>query len=120
MEFKPVYYRRYVGDIFVLFCIFVLFLILLYYFCIRSRDNLNKFRDYLNQYHLNMKFSFEEEKMESCLFYIYKCLKKDTSLSLLSIVNLLLVVPTRILIAFYMLHKFSMIYTLSFNLFELE
>ena len=45
--FKPIYYRRYVHDIFVLF---------------RSRDHLIKFRDYLNKCHPNMKFSFEEEK----------------------------------------------------------
>ena len=46
-KFKPVYYRRYVDDIFVLF---------------KSRDHLIKFRDYLNKCHPNMKFSFEEEK----------------------------------------------------------
>ena len=44
---KPVCYRRYVDDIFVLF---------------KSRDQLIKFRDYLNKCHPNMKFSFEEEK----------------------------------------------------------
>ena len=46
-KFKPVYYRRYVDDIFVLF---------------KSRDHLIKFRDYLKKCHYNMKFSFEEEK----------------------------------------------------------
>ena len=46
-KFKPVYYRRYVDDIFVLF---------------KSRDHLIKFRNYLNKCHPNMKFSFEEEK----------------------------------------------------------
>ena len=46
-EFKPVYYRRYVKDIFVLF---------------RPRDHLIKFRDYLNKCDPNMKFSFEEEQ----------------------------------------------------------
>ena len=47
IEFKPVYYRRYVDDIFVLF---------------RSRDHLIKFRGYLNKCFPNMKLSFEEEK----------------------------------------------------------
>ena len=47
VEFKTVYYRRYVDDIFVLF---------------RSRDHLVKFRDYLNKYHPNLEFSFEKEK----------------------------------------------------------
>ena len=46
-EFKPVYYRRYVKDIFVLF---------------RPCDHLIKFRDYLNKCDPNMKFSFEEEQ----------------------------------------------------------
>ena len=46
-EFKLVYYRRYVDDIFVLF---------------RSHDYLIEFRDYLNKCHPDMKFSFEEEK----------------------------------------------------------
>ena len=46
-KFKPVYYRRHVDDIFVLF---------------NLRDHLIKFRDYLNKYHPNMKFSFEKKK----------------------------------------------------------
>ena len=48
-EFKPVYYRRYVDDIFVLF---------------RSRDHLIKFRYYLNKCHPKMKFSFEEKNVK--------------------------------------------------------
>ena len=44
-EFKTVYYRRYVDDIFVLF---------------RSHDFLFKFWDYLNKCHPNMKFSFKD------------------------------------------------------------
>ena len=47
VKFKPVYYRRYLDDIFVLF---------------KSCDHLIKFRDYLNKCHPNMKFSFDEEK----------------------------------------------------------
>ena len=46
-EFKPVFYRRYVDDIFVLF---------------KSAEHLSKFRDYFNMCHQNMSFSFEEEK----------------------------------------------------------
>ena len=45
-KFKPVYYRRYVDNTFVL---------------LRSRDHLIKFKDYLNKCHSNLKFSFEEE-----------------------------------------------------------
>ena len=46
-EFKPVYYRRYVDDIFALF---------------RSQDHLIKFRHYFNKCHPNMNFTFEQEK----------------------------------------------------------
>ena len=46
-EFKPVFYRRYVDDIFVLF---------------ESAENLSKFRDYFNTRHPDMSFSFEQEK----------------------------------------------------------
>ena len=46
-EFKPVYYRRYVDDIFVLF---------------KSQDYLIKFRDYFKKCHPNMNFTFEQEK----------------------------------------------------------
>ena len=42
-EFKPVYYRRYVDDIFVLF---------------RSQEHLIKFRDYFNKCHPNRNFTF--------------------------------------------------------------
>ena len=46
-EFKPVFYRRYVDDIFVLF---------------KFTEHLSKFRDYFNTCHQNMSFSFEQEK----------------------------------------------------------
>ena len=44
-EFKPVFYRRYVDDIFVLF---------------ESAEHLSKFRNYFNTCHPNMSFSFEQ------------------------------------------------------------
>ena len=50
---KPIYYRRYIDDIFVLF---------------KSRNHLIKFRDYLNKCHPNMKFSIEEEKNRKLSF----------------------------------------------------
>ena len=46
-EFKPVYYRRYVDDIIVLF---------------KDQSHVALFHDYLNQQHPNMKFTCEEEK----------------------------------------------------------
>ena len=45
-EFKPVYYKRYVDDIFVLF---------------RSPHHLEKFNEYLNTKHANIKFTSEKE-----------------------------------------------------------
>ena len=45
-EFKPVFYRRYVDNIFVLF---------------ESAEHLSKFDAYLNTFHPNMSFSFEQK-----------------------------------------------------------
>ena len=45
-EFTPVYYKRYVGNIFVLF---------------RSPHHLEKFNEYLNTKHANIKFTSEKE-----------------------------------------------------------
>ena len=45
-DFKPVYYRKYVDDIFPLF---------------RSPDHLEKFTYYLNSKHKNIKFTYEKE-----------------------------------------------------------
>ena len=52
-EFKPVYYRRYVDDIFVLF---------------KSHDHLLHFRNYLNSKHQNISFSFECESNNKMSF----------------------------------------------------
>ena len=52
-EFKLVFYRRYVDDIFVLF---------------KSAEHLSKFCDYFNTRHPNMSFSFEQEKNGKLLF----------------------------------------------------
>ena len=46
-ELKPVLYRRYVDDIFVL---------------LKSTEHLSNFRNYFNTCHPNMSFSFEQEK----------------------------------------------------------
>ena len=49
-EFKPVFYKRYVDDIFVLF---------------RSHEHLEKFNKYLNLKHKNIKFTSESESNDS-------------------------------------------------------
>ena len=51
-DLKPVYYRRYVDDIFALF---------------RSLDHLEKFTNYLNSKHKNIKFTYEKESNNSFL-----------------------------------------------------
>ena len=52
-EIKPLFYRRYVDDTFVLF---------------ESQDKLIKFRDYFNGFHPNMSFSHEVERDEKLRF----------------------------------------------------
>ena len=104
-EFKPVYYRRYVDDIFVLF---------------RSRDHLVKFRDYLNKCHPNMKFSFEEEKNGKLPFldvevsregnkFVTSVYRKPTFSGVYTHFDSFL--PTT--------YKFGMIYTLVFRCFSI-
>ena len=53
-DFKPVFYRRYVDDIFVLFS---------------SPDHADKFKEYLSSKHPNINFSIEKEK-DSCLPFL--------------------------------------------------
>ena len=51
--FKPVFYRHYVDDIFILF---------------KSNDHLKSFQGFLNSCHLNMSFSMETEKENKLSF----------------------------------------------------
>ena len=53
-DFKPVFYRRYVDDIFALFS---------------SPDHADKFNEYLSSKHPNINFSIEKEK-DSCLPFL--------------------------------------------------
>ena len=52
-EFKPVIYRRYVDDAFLLVC---------------SKHQIEKFRNYLNRQHKNIKFTSETENENSISF----------------------------------------------------
>ena len=52
-QFRPVYYKRYVDDVFLL---------------LKSKDHAKKFLRYLNSRHKNIEFSSEEEKEESLAF----------------------------------------------------
>ena len=53
-EFKPVFYRRYIDGIFVLF---------------ESAEHLSKIRDHFNPCHPNMSFYFEQKKNEKLSFF---------------------------------------------------
>ena len=46
LEFKPIYYRRYLDDIFAIFS---------------SKEQISKFYEYINNYHINIEFTVEEE-----------------------------------------------------------
>ena len=53
-DFKPVFYRRYIDDIFVLFS---------------SSDHGDKFKEHLSYKHPNIKFSIEKEE-DGCLLFL--------------------------------------------------
>ena len=55
-DFKPVVYRRYVDDIFVLF---------------KSKDHLLSFARYMNTRQKNLKFTFDFEQNNSFSFFRY-------------------------------------------------
>ncbi|XP_057293867.1 uncharacterized protein LOC130622418 [Hydractinia symbiolongicarpus] len=60
-EFKPIYYRRYVDDIFVLF---------------ESREHVQNFYEYINSRHQNIKFTFEEE-CDKVLPFLDVCVMRE-------------------------------------------
>ena len=61
-QFKPVVYRRYVDDIFVLF---------------KSKEHLKLFVNYMNSKHKNIKFTFETEDSNNFSFLDVKITRKD-------------------------------------------
>ena len=61
-EFKPVIYRRYVDDVFLLF---------------RSKHHIEKFRNYLNRQHKNIKFTSETENKNSMSFLDIKITRNN-------------------------------------------
>ena len=64
-KFKPVFYKRYVDDIFVLF---------------RSPEHVKPFVDYMNSKHKNINFSFESEKDGQMPFLMSMCSVRMASL----------------------------------------
>ena len=64
-EFKPVIYRRYVDDTFLLF---------------RSKHHIEKFQNYLNHQHKKIKFTPETENENSILFLDIKITRENNKL----------------------------------------
>ena len=60
--FKPVFYRRYVDDIFIFF---------------KSNEHLKYFQDLLNSCHINMSFSMEAEKEKKLSFLDVDIIRKQ-------------------------------------------
>ena len=86
--FKPVFYRRYVDDTFILF---------------KSNDHLKYFQDFLNFCHINMSFSMETEKERTNYpFLTLKLHANKVNLQPQFMENLLLVVYIVILKVFYL------------------
>ena len=92
LEYRPLYYQRYVDDIFVLF--------------ISS--------DHLNSCHVNMSFTIETEQNNKISFPDVNVIREQGKFVTMSIENQLLVTYTPILIAFFLpdSYKIAMIYTL--------
>ena len=89
VEFKPVIYRRFVDDTFLLF---------------RSKEHIEKFRLYLNCQHPNIKFTSEIEENNSISFLDIKINRTITNFWHLFIANPLLVVLLPTLIVIYLCH----------------
>ena len=64
--FKPVFYRRYVDDIFVLF---------------KPNDYLKYFQEFLNSCHFNMSFSMEAERQNSFSFLDIEVIREQIKFS---------------------------------------
>ena len=60
--FKPVFYRSYIDDIFIVF---------------KSNDHLKCFQDFLNSCHINMSFSMETEKENKLSFLDVEIIRKQ-------------------------------------------
>ena len=102
-EFKPVYYRRYVDNIFVLFC---------------WPDHLEKFKSYLNSKHRNIRFTCGKEQNNSVPFL--EVLITRTSVQYLCIPNPHLVEFIQIsTVSFLREYKVGLILTLSFRTFSI-
>ena len=90
-QFKPVVYRRYVNDLFVLF---------------KSKEHLKLFVNYMNSKHRNIKFTFETEDSNTFSIldvkntrknkrFVTSIFRKTTFSGVLLITIVLFLIPTR-------------------------
>ena len=90
-QFKPVVYRRYVNDLFVLF---------------KSKEHLKLFVNYMNSKHRNIKFTFETEDSNTFSIldvkntrknkrFVTSIFRKTTFSGVLLIAIVLFLIPTR-------------------------
>ena len=104
-EFKPVFYRKYINNIFVLF---------------KSIEHFSKFRNFFNTCHPNMSFSFEQEKNEKLSFldievsrekgkFLTTVYRKPTFSGVY--INFESFLPT--------IYKFGMVYTITYRCFKI-
>ena len=104
-EFKPVFYRRYVDDVFVLF---------------ESAEHPPKFCDYFHTCHPNMSFSFEQEKNGKLSF-----LDVEVSQERREFVTTVYRKPTFSVVYTHFesflptVYKFGMVYTLAYRCFKI-
>ena len=86
LEYGPLYYRRLVDDIFVLF---------------NSPEDLKRSHSYLNSCHPNISFTIENEKDNIMSFFDINIIRKKAGLPLLSTANQLLAEVISILTVCY-------------------
>ena len=97
-SFKPVYYKRYVDDIFVLF---------------EKPEQVSPFVKYMNKRHKNTKFSFEAEKDNSFSILDVKiCREKDKFTASVFRKDTFTGVSTNFSSFVALEHKFGLVYTL--------
>ena len=97
-SFKPVYYKRYVYDIFVLF---------------EKPEQVSSFVKYVNKRHKNIKFSFETKKDNSFSFFDVKiCREKDKFTTSVFRKDMSSGVYTNFSSFVALTHKFGLVYTL--------
>ena len=86
VEYRPLYYRRFIDDIFALF---------------NSAEHLKRFYSYLNSRHLNISLTIENEKDNRMSFLDVNIIREKDKFTALSTANQLLAEFLTILTVFY-------------------